>query len=93
MVVLPDRLRGLGLEQAFRSVNYSISDMMYMQHGHEEQFRDQLKKDLARMIGESLLPDITFTQIREPDSESINVKGRVIVLAEDQFRQLISFAR
>lgn len=90
---LPDRLRGLGIEHALKTVTVDIGDHLYDQFKDDSVFRDQIKINLSRMISEEVVKVTKFTQIKDPSTFNTKVIGRVVIMTEDQLKKLIAACR
>lgn len=59
------------------AVQYTMTDMHAMKFHSDEDFRDHIKKTLARQLADKLIEEnvIKFTYITDPASQTITTKG------------------
>lgn len=93
VVEVPERLRGLGIERALKTVTCTYSNILHFQSGSDQEFRDNVKRGLALQLSKELITTMTFTHLAEPYHNDITVFGRVVILTPSQFQKLIDAAR
>jgi hypothetical protein len=89
---VPDRLKGLHIEQSLKTIKYVIDSAHYVQVGSDATFRDNVKNNISRLIADEVVKTAKFTMIDDPHTHDVTVIGRVVIMTEDQLNSLISAA-
>lgn len=87
--MIPNRLRGLGFENALKTINYTISEHTYALTQDDASFRDHIKREIAHLLAEEAYKVAKYTQIRDPLTHNIRVIGRLVIMTEGQLNKLI----
>lgn len=90
---LPDRLRGMQIDQCLKTVYHTIDEVLFNQMGNDQSFRNSIKKTISDHIAEEVFKITPFTHIREPIMGQVKVIGRVVIMTEDQLNKLIQMVR
>lgn len=90
---LPDCLRGMNIEASLKTITHDIDAFMYNQHGSDQAFKDNIKRQMCAQLADAAYGETTFTQIKDPIMDTIKVRGRVVIMTIDQLNKLIQRVR
>lgn len=90
---LPDRLRGMRIEDSLKTIDYRVAEYIYQDSHTDPNWRDAIKRQMSAQMAEVVMKTAVFTQASDPIMGQIKIIGRVVIMTEDQLNKLIQRVR